>query len=256
MGKRFVGQVAVVTGGGSGIGRATAIAFAREGARVVIADVHERAGATVVDEITADGGTAIFIRGDVSRDTDVRALFEEAAERFGALDFAVNNAGIEGTRASIVDMTEADFRRTLDINVTGVWLCMKYELDVMRRQSRGAIVNVSSIFGNVGAMNAAAYVASKHAVIGLTRAAALEGAAHGIRVNAVCPGYIKTPMLMERGIRASGDPHRLAELEARAPIGRLGEPEEVAEAIMWLCSDASSFVTGHPLIIDGGYVTR
>lgn len=223
---------------------------------MVVADVDERGGSAVVDEIAANDGTAMFVRCDVSRDPDVRSLFEETAQRFGALDFAINNAGIEGTRASIVDMTESDFRRTLDINVTGVWLCMKYELDLMRRQSRGAIVNVSSIFGNVGAMNAAAYVASKHAVIGLTRAAALEGAAHGIRVNAVCPGYIKTPMLMERGIRASGNPQRLAELEARAPIGRLGEAEEVAEAILWLCSDASSFVTGHPLIIDGGYVTR
>lgn len=249
----FEGKVALVTGGSSGIGRATCVALARQRARVVVADVSEQAGLATALGIERDGGEAFFVRCDVSNAADVGSLLARTIERYGRIDCAFNNAGIEGSMASTVDCSEADFDRTIAINLKSVWLCMRAEILPMLALGRGAIVNCSSVAGLVGFSLLPAYVASKHGVIGLTRAAALEYAARGIRINAVCPGVIRTPMV-ERVTR--GRPEAEADLVAAEPIGRMGRPEEVAEAVLWLCSDASSFVTGHAMVVDGGLTTR
>jgi NAD(P)-dependent dehydrogenase (short-subunit alcohol dehydrogenase family) len=247
------GKVALVTGGASGIGRATALTFAREGAKLIIADMNEDGGQQTVHMITEKGGEAIFVRTDVSQAVEVQALISKAVETYGRLDCAHNNAGISGgLSARIAEYPEDLWHQVIAINLTGVWLCMKYELDQMRKQGGGAIVNTASIAGLVGYPGAAAYVASKHGVVGLTKTAALEYATQGIRVNCVCPGYIATPMTAP----GMNDPTRLARLIAREPIGRVGAPEEVAEAVVWLCSDAASFVTGHTMTVDGGYVAQ
>lgn len=248
------GKVAIVTGASSGIGRATALAFAREGAKVVVDDITAEGGEETVRMIRDGGGEAVFVRTDVSSSTEVEAMVNQAVETFGRLDYAVNNAGIGGALAPTADYPEDSWRRVLDINLTGVWLCMKYEIPQMLRVGGGAIVNMSSILGVVGFPHSAAYVAAKHGIIGLTQTAALEYATQGIRVNAICPGFIRTPMLERAGLL--DDPEQYQMLVNLHPVQRLGTPEEVASAAIWLCSDGASFVTGHALLVDGGYVAR
>jgi NAD(P)-dependent dehydrogenase (short-subunit alcohol dehydrogenase family) len=245
------GKTAVITGAASGIGRATALAFADAGARVLGSDVDVAGGEETVAAARAAGGAIHFVRCDVRSGADVEAMVAQAIARFGRLDCAVNNAGIEGPLAPIGDTTEEAAARVLDVNLMGVWRCLHAELPRMVAQGSGAIVNTASVAGLVGAGGLAPYVASKHGVIGLTRTAALEYAAHGIRVNAVCPGLIQTPMV-DRLETAS--PGVTAALLAVKPMGRCGSPAEVAAAIVWLCSDAASFTTGHALTVDGGYV--
>ena len=247
------GKVALVTGAASGIGRATALAMAREGANIVVADVVVEAGEETARLIREGGGEGRFIRADVSREAEVEALIGAAVDAYGRLDCAHNNAGVEGVIARTADFTEELWDQVIDVNLKGVWLCMKHEIRQMLAQGGGAIVNTASAAGLVGGPTAP-YSASKHGVVGLTKSAAIEYARLGIRVNAVCPGVIRTPML-QRAFRMSEQ-----ELEARMttiePIGRLGSPEEVAEAVVWLCSDAASFVTGVAMPVDGGLVAR
>lgn len=246
-------QVAVVTGAGSGIGRAAALAFAGGGARVVSSDISEHNGEQTARLIREQGGEAIFVKADVSHASNVEQLVDATVKTYGRLDFAFNNAGMDGAMASTAECTEANWDRVVDLNLKGVWLCMKYELRQMLTQRHGVIVNCASVAGLVGMQQLPAYVASKHGVVGLTRAASLEYARSGIRVNAVCPGAIRTP-LVDRVIRER--PEMEAQLTAAEPIGRLGTPEEVAAAVMWLCADAASFVTGQALAVDGGWVAQ
>jgi len=253
MAGKLEGKVALVTGGSSGIGRATALAFAREGAQVVVADVSVEGGQETARTIKENGGQAVFIKADVSKSGDVEGLIEQAIQTYGRLDYACNNAGIEGEQASTVNCSEANWDRVINVNLKGVWLCMKYEIPHMLKQGSGAIVNMSSVAGLVGFSNAPAYTASKHGILGLTKTAALEYAKAGIRVNAVCPGVIRT-MMVERV--TGGDPQVEAQLTAIEPVGRMGRSEEVAEAVVWLCSDAASFVTGHAMVVDGGLVVQ
>jgi len=250
------GKVALVTGGSSGIGRATCLAFAREGARVVVADVNVEGGEQTVSMVKEAGGEAIYVQADVSRAADVEAMVNRAVQAYGRLDCAHNNAGVSGggRRAPMHEYSEEDWDRIIGINLKGVWLCMKYEVPQMLRQGGGAIVNTASIMGLVGSWSRnIAYNASKHGVVGLTKTAALEYAQSGIRINAVCPGYIRTPILDPL---LSSNPEIEGQIIARHPIGRLGRPEEIAEAVVWLCSDAASFVTGHTMTVDGGYVAQ
>lgn len=249
----LTGKVALVTGGGSGIGRAAALIFAREGARVAVADYAVEGGEETVRAIEGAGGEAVFIRADVSKTADVKAMIRKVVDMWGRLDCANNNAGIEGTPAPLADCSEENWDRTININLKGVFLCMKYEIPQMLKQGGGAIVNTSSVAGLVGFRRLPAYVASKFGIVGLTKAAALDYAQAGIRINAVCPGVIRTPMV-ER--LTGGDPQAEAQLAAGEPVGRLGAPEEVGEAIVWLCSDAASFVTGHAMAVDGGWVAQ
>lgn len=247
----FKDKVAIVTGGSFGIGRATAIMFAQRGAKVAIVDWKE--DQETLQHIKSAGGEAIFIKCDVSKDSEVKAMVEQTVSTFGRLDYAFNNAGIEGASAPTHEATEENFDKVIGVNVKGVWLCMKYEIPHMLRQGKGAIVNCSSIAGVIGFPGIPIYTASKHAVIGLTKTAALEYANQGIRVNAVCPGAIQTPMI-DRFIEKNKTTKEA--MVSGEPIGRFGEPEEIAEAAIWLCSDASSFTTGHALVVDGGWVAR
>lgn len=247
----FKDKVAIVTGGSFGIGRATAIMFAQRGAKVAIVDWKE--DQETLQSIKSSGGEAIFIKCDVSKDSEVKAMVEQTVSTFGRLDYAFNNAGIEGASAPTHEATEENFDKVIGVNVKGVWLCMKYEIPHMLRQGKGAIVNCSSIAGVIGFPGIPIYTASKHAVIGLTKTAALEYANQGIRVNAVCPGAIQTPMI-DRFIEKNKTTKEA--MVSGEPIGRFGEPEEIAEAAIWLCSDASSFTTGHALVVDGGWVAR
>ncbi len=246
------GKVALVTGSGSGIGRVTAMTFAGEGAKVVVADLNAEGGKETVGAIEEAGGDAAFVQVDVTSAADVEAMVNKAVETYGRLDCAHNNAGILTAGRLTHELDEDRWDRLMGINLKGLWLCMKYEIAQMLEQGGGAIVNASSITGLVGYPGVCAYAASKHGVIGLTKTAALEYAQQGIRVNAVCPGYVETPMIA-RGI---ADPERKAALEAEAPICRLARPEEIAEAVVWLCSDAASFVTGHATSVDGGFVAQ
>lgn len=254
MAGRLEDKVGLVTGGASGIGRATAMAFARQGAKVVLADLVVDGGEEVVRLIKEAGGEAIFVKCDVSKTAEVEAMINKAVETYGRLDYAFNNAGIEGDIAPVAECTEENWDRVIAVNLKGVWLCMKYEIRQMLKQGRGAIVNMSSVSGLVGDPDHPAYGASKHGVSGLTKAAALEYARAGIRVNAVCPAAIRTPMI-ERTLQAQPE-LSWQSLASGHPMGRIGEPEEVAEGVLWLCSDAASFITGHLLVLDGGLIAQ
>jgi NAD(P)-dependent dehydrogenase (short-subunit alcohol dehydrogenase family) len=251
MDRSFEGKVVLVTGAAGGIGRATAVAFGRRGARVVIADVADLAATAA--EVRGAGAEVLAVTCDVSRDDDVRALVARAVERFGRLDCAYNNAGIEGEPAATHECSEENWDRTLAVNLKGVWLCLRHEIPQMLKQGGGTIVNCASVAGLVGIAGLPAYEASKHGVVGLTRTAALETVKQNIRINAVCPGAILTPML-ERFMASS--PEARATVVASEPIGRIGKPEEIAECVLWLCSDASSFVTGQALAADGGWTVQ
>ena len=251
--KEFEGKVALVTGGGSGIGRATALAFARDGARVVIGNRNVQRGEETVSMIRAAGGTASFRRTDILVAADIEALVKHAVSEYGGLDLAFNNAGIEGEPRPLAEQTEANYDAVMDINVKGVWLSMKYEIPRILDQGGGAIVNCSSVAGVIGFPGIGIYSASKHAVIGLTKAAALEYSAQGIRVNAVNPAVIDTEMVDRL---ADGMNMKKDDLTTFHPIGRLGRVEEVAEAVLWLCSDKASFVIGHSLMVDGGFTAQ
>jgi NAD(P)-dependent dehydrogenase (short-subunit alcohol dehydrogenase family) len=253
MAGRVDGKIALVTGGGSGIGQATALALAWEGAKIVVADVIVDGGEETVKRIKNAGGQAVFVKTDVAQDADAEAMVKHAVDTYGRLDCAFNNAGIAGAAARTADYARAQWDRVIAINLTGVWLCMRYEIQQMLKQEGGAIVNTASVAGLVGFRSGPAYVAAKHGVVGLTKTAALEYAKAGIRVNAVCPGVIRTPMF-ERGLKV--DPRIEETMSTREPIGRLGKPEEIAEAVVWLCSDAASFVTGLPMAVDGGWVAQ
>jgi NAD(P)-dependent dehydrogenase (short-subunit alcohol dehydrogenase family) len=252
------GKVALVTGGASGIGLATALTVAREEAKLVIADTNADGGQHTIHMITENGGEALFVQAAVSQATAVEAMISKTVETYGRLDYAHNNAGISGRgiagthRALTADYPAERWQQVIAVNLTSVWLCMKYEILQMLHQGGGTIVNTASVAGLLGLPGSCAYVASKHGVVGLTKTAALEYAKHGIRVNCVCPGYIQTPM----SAPGMEDPERMALMLASEPVGRMGKPEEVAEAVVWLCSDAASFVTGHTMTVDGGYVAQ
>jgi NAD(P)-dependent dehydrogenase (short-subunit alcohol dehydrogenase family) len=249
----LAGKIALVTGGATGIGRVTALTFAREGATVIIADVDERGAEETVRLITATGGAAHTLATDVTRAAAVEALLAHIAATWGRLDCACNNAGMADGAPSWLDVAENAWERVLAVNLTGVWLCMRAEIRQMLTQGRGTIVNMASIFGLVGSPTSPALTASKHGVIGLTKSAALAYARAGIRINAVCPSFIDSPMLDRLFAQ---HPEYKDPLVARHPIGRLGTLEEVAEAVVWLCSDAAAFITGQALAVDGGYVVQ
>ena len=245
----YAGKVAFVTGAGSGIGRAAALAFAREGASVVVADVSEQGNQDTARMIEDLGGRALAVTCDVTRTADVTAALDNAVNAFGHLDVAFNNAGVEQALTATADLTEEEWDRILAINLRGVFLCMKYEIPLMLTHGGGAIVNTSSGAGVRGFGGQAAYAAAKHGVVGLTKAAALDYAPSNIRVNAVCPGIIDTAMMQRF---SGGTPEGRDRVIAQEPVGRMGTPEEIAAAVVWLCSDAAAFVIGHALVIDGG----
>ncbi len=267
----FEGKVALITGAAGGIGRATALAFAKRGADIVVADLNAFGGEETAEMIRRADSRAIFLHVDVSSAAQVESLLQTTIQTYQRLDFACNNAGIEGPRARVHDYKEEDWDRVFGVNLKGVWLCMKYELREMVKAGHGAIVNTASVGGLVGVRRLSAYSASKHAVVGLTRSAALDYGRAGIRVNAVCPGLIDTEMLDRYMARlqppkdasafgrmvSKGKRHIVKSfLAVQQPAGRLGSPEEVAGAIVWLCSDAASYVNGHALAVDGGFVAR
>ena len=253
MAGQFTGKVALVTGGASGVGRAAALQFASLGAQVVLGDVDDAGGNETTRLVVADGGEAVFLKTDVRVAADVQALIAHAGQEFGRLDFAFNNAGILGSGASMLDFTEGDWDDVMDVNLKGVWLCMKYEIPALVQAGGGAIVNVSSIAGLVGSQHSPAYAASKHGVVGLTRTASLQYAPDNIRVNCVCPSAVVTPMFEALATR---NPQVGAKLKASHPGGRFATPEEIAAVAVWLCSDAASFVTGAALPVDGGYTAQ
>jgi len=247
------GKTALVTGGGGGIGRATALAFAREGARVAVADYAADTAAKTVAMINAAGGQAITLTGDVTRDRDVKTMLDDTIVAFGRLDCAFNNAGIapyqvEASGKKTAEWSETSFDRMIAVNLKGVWLCLRAEIRQMLTQGGGAIVNTGSIAGLIGLATSSAYVAAKHGVVGLTKTAALEYAEAGIRVNAVCPGFIETRMT-EETMRRRGEA-----ILAQIPVKRMGSPEEIAEMVVWLCSDRASYVTGAAYNVDGGWM--
>jgi NAD(P)-dependent dehydrogenase (short-subunit alcohol dehydrogenase family) len=252
MAGQFEGKVALVTGSGNGIGRATALALAREKAKVVVSDIAVEAAQETVRMIEALGSEATFVRADVAEESDIKALVEATVKTYGALDCAVNNAGTEGDVVSIAESPLENWERVLRINLTGVWLSMKYEIQQMLKQGGGAIVNIASIEGLIAFPGVSPYVASKHGVNGITKTAALECANSNIRVNSVCPGLIDTQMVdrLEKPVP------EIPTLVAMSPAGRKGRPEEIAAAVLWLCSEGASFVNGHTLTVDGGYVIQ
>lgn len=249
MSKAFHDKVVLITGASAGIGRAAALSFGHQGAKVVVSDIDVERGRAVVQEIVANDGTAVFIKADVAKESEVQHLVEETIESFGKLHFAFNNAGIEGQPAPTTDCTTENWVRTIAINLTGTWLCMKYQLPHILDAGGGAIINMASIAGLKGIANMPAYTASKHGVVGLTKTAALEYAKKNVRINVVCPAAIDTEMIQRF---SGGDPEALAGMHAMQPIGRMGTPQEVADAVLFLCSDEARFLTGVVLPIDGG----
>ena len=249
----FENKVALVTGAGSGLGLATVKAFAESGASVVLADANEKAVRSAAEELAAHGHKTLAIQCDVADDAQVQAMVERTVAKFGRLDAAYNNAGIQNVVAEAAEATREDFDRVISVNLRGVWSCMKFELRQMLRQGNGAVVNCSSIGGLVAGPKRGTYQASKHGVLGLTKSAALDYAARGIRIDAVCPGIIHTSML--DGMMAT-QADALKAMLKDVPIGRLGRPEEIASAVLWLCSSAASFMVGHALTVDGGYTIR
>ena len=248
----FENKVALVTGAASGLGLATAKAFAESGAAVVLADWNEKSVRAAADELLAQGHRALAVACDVSDDTQVEAMVKEAAATFGHLDAAFNNAGVQNVLAETADTTREDYDRVMGINLRGVWSCMKFELQQMRKQGSGAVVNCSSLGGLVGGAERGIYHAAKHGVLGFTKSAALEYATRGIRINAVCPGLIWTPMADQMVAAGQGD--ALKAMEKSIPMGRVGRPEEIATAVLWLCSEAASYVTGQSISVDGGFI--
>lgn len=247
-------KVALITGGSTGIGRATAMAFAREGAKVIIADVNVNEGDNTVRMIESNGASASFMETDVSRAEEAEALINNIISHYGRLDCAVNNAGVVGEQGLTADCTEENWDHIIGVNLKGTWLCMKYEIRQMLKQGAGAIVNISSVTGSVGYPTLPAYVTSKHGIVGLTKVSALEYAKSGIRINAVCPGYVRTPML--EGVFNGWSDEVESMISGHQPVGRVGKPEEIAEAVLWLSSDAASFVTGHAMAVDGGFLAQ
>jgi NAD(P)-dependent dehydrogenase (short-subunit alcohol dehydrogenase family) len=248
----FENKVALVTGAASGLGLATATAFAESGASVVLADWNEEAARAAANELAAHGHQTLAIRCDVSDDAQVEAMVKHTVAAFGRLDVAYNNAGVQNILAETADTTREDYDRVMGINLRGIWSCMKFELQQMRKQGSGAIVNCSSLGGRVGGAERGIYHAAKHGVIGFTKSAALEYAARGIRVNAVCPGLIWTPMADQMVAGGQGD--ALKAMEKSVPMGRVGRPEEIADAVLWLSSDAASYITGQSISVDGGFI--
>ena len=253
MTKQFSGKVALVTGGASGLGCVSAIALAREGANVVVSDVVVSEGEATVQMITQAGGRAVFVKADVTKSVEVEVMVRETIKAFGRLDFALNNAGIDGVRARTADYPEEIWHQVINLNLTGVFLCLKSELPVMVKQGGGVIINMSSVAGVTGFPGHAAYTASKHGVIGLTKTAAIDYAKAGIRINAICPAYTHTPML-DRMLEKTPDLE--AKLISRVPLRRLGTAEEIAQAVIYLFSDAAAFITGHSLVMDGGIMAE
>jgi NAD(P)-dependent dehydrogenase (short-subunit alcohol dehydrogenase family) len=245
-------KVALITGAASGIGRATALAFSKEGARVVIADMDGKGCDETAHLIEKEKGKVLALKVDVSSSEQIKEMIQKTVKEFGRLDYACNNAGIEGNQALIDEMAVANWDKVISVNLKGVWTCMRHEIPVMKKNG-GAIVNVSSIAGLLGFPGISPYVASKHGINGITKTAALEYAANGIRVNAICPGAIQTPMI-DRFLNE--DPESIKQMKAKHPLGRFGRPEEVADAIVYLCSDKSSFITGVVLPVDGGYTAQ
>jgi len=250
----FENQVALVTGAASGIGLATAKAFAQSGASVALADWNEKAVRSAAEELAGQGHKTLAIRCDVADDAQVESMVDQTVAAFGRLDAAYNNAGVQNELAEAADQTREDFDRVVGINLRGVWSCMKFELRQMRKQGSGTIVNCSSLGGLVGSPERGIYHAAKHGVLGFTKSAALEYATRGIRINAICPGLIQTPMSDQ--MVAAGQGEALKEMEKSIPMGRVGRPEEIAHAVLWLCSDAASYVTGQSISVDGGFIMR
>jgi NAD(P)-dependent dehydrogenase (short-subunit alcohol dehydrogenase family) len=248
----FDGKVAIVTGAASGIGRATTQLFAREKAKVVVSDVDVEGGKETVNLIKQEGGEAFFVKADVSKPEDCQTMVTETVKNYGRLDFACNNAGIPGEENLIADYTIEGWQKLIAVNLSGVFYCIKYEIPKILESGGGAIVNIASILGRVGFTGAPAYVTAKHGVVGLTKNAAIEYGKEGIRINAVGPGFIHTPMISE----LAEDEETYQQLKSLHPIGRLGKPEEVAELVVWLCSEKASFVTGAYYPVDGGYLAR
>jgi NAD(P)-dependent dehydrogenase (short-subunit alcohol dehydrogenase family) len=252
MNQSLSGKIAVVTGGSSGIGRGTARIFAREGAKVVIADIDVPGGKETVDLIKKAGGEAIFVKTDVTKAAEVASMVEQTVKTFGRLDCAFNNAGVESVVAVIVEATEEEWDHVVDTNLKGVWLCMKYELAQMVKQGSGSIVNTASISGHIGYGKGLPYVASKHGVIGLTKSAMMDYGDKGIRINAVCPGSIRTPM--QERLMGKNNVSAEAALVSEIPAGRLGTPVDIGETVVWLCSDAAVYINGTDVIVDGGFL--
>jgi NAD(P)-dependent dehydrogenase (short-subunit alcohol dehydrogenase family) len=250
----FENKVALITGAASGLGLATAAAFAESGAAVVLADWNDASVRSAAEKLKAEGYQALAVRCDVSDDAQVESTVHQTIKAFGRLDVAYNNAGVQNLLAETADATREDYDRVMGINLRGVWSCMKFELQQMRKQGSGAIVNCSSLGGLLGGAERGTYHAAKHGVLGFTKSAALEYAARGIRINAVCPGLIQTPMSDQ--MVAAGQGEALKAMEKSIPMGRVGRPDEIAQAVLWLCSDAASYVTGQSISVDGGFVMR